>query len=1341
MNRCEERIKFLEEENEKLKTKLLLCKSENINETKEYQKQLELIVNKKTTEEITKQMDWEKLSLRQEILIKVLHIVQSTEDLLQAMKESLAEIGKYANVSRVHVFEKNADGTKLNNTIEWCNDGIEPIQNALQDLPVDIAKAWFEMFETDHYICASDSKIFPPVLSEKLVDCGVISVAAFPLMSGGVHYGFVDFNECSSTRVWDENEIELLKNLSQIISTTKRRFQAEFTMKQTQETLLTVMNNITADIIVTDLNSMKILFANDNIKKKTGKELVGEECWKVLQPEQNDVCSFCQKENLIDEKNRPAGVYHYEQYNDLYKRYLSMDVMAFEWIDGTIARMEIAMDITNQKLVEKELIMERDRLKAIGDNFPGGSLFRWEINLVTQKMRFTYLSDTWEMITGLDIQNSLDDISHTFGGIYPEDFEKMMVKVYESVEKLEHFNAEVRFTYQSKEMRWLQISSHPHYLNETTVVSDGFILDITERKNVETELENYRINLESLVQERTEELEAAYEEMEATNEELEQYKNHLEMMVQIKTQELTESQERLVSLSNNLPGGVIFQMIVDITKTEDDFINQGIKFTFISDTLTNLLGLNSHELFNNSALFFDIILPEDRETFISTMASTDNNNFFDFECRFVTKKNKIKWIHIRAILRISNENAWIYEGFMLDITNRKKTELELSEYRKRQNVLIKVLQIVQSSENLESAIGVALTEIGKYTDVCRAYIFEKTSNDTKVNNTYEWCNDGVTPEKDNLQQLPIENLQRWFDAFEKGEFIYTSDIHELPEIELNTLEPQGIKSILVLPLIINDYIYGFVGFDDCKTNREWVSSEIKLLMNLSQIISDTTRRFNAENAILLSQQTMRTVLDNLDACVYVAKSGTGEILFANKQIKHLFGDNIEGKLCWDIFGEQEHKPDTILFENNNLNEQTSYRWENKNIYTKRWYYCIDSAIEWVDGQIVRLQYATDITDRKNAEESLKKSEELYRLLTVASPDAILVIDINMTVRFISQKTKELFRVDNDIKLENFNILDYTYFQDSKHSREFFFNFIKGSFSSMPQLLLRRSDGTSFYGEISSAPIKENNKIVSFIIVVRDVTERKQIELDIIRAKENAEEADFLKSAFLANMSHEIRTPMNGILGFASLIQLEVEEEISPRTSQYAQIINDNCQSLLQLLDDIIDISKLESKQLKLVLTECKLNSLLSDLHLLYEQILRDKGKADLVEIILDLSMYDDVVMLDSTRIQQVLTNLISNAIKFTETGTINFGFERKDDDYLLFYVRDTGIGIHKKYCEVIFERFRQVDENRQMNIGGTGLGLAISKNLVEIMGGEIWVESELGVGSTFYFTINAKKIN
>ncbi len=258
-------------------------------------------------------------------------------------------------------------------------------------------------------------------------------------------------------------------------------------------------------------------------------------------------------------------------------------------------------------------------------------------------------------------------------------------------------------------------------------------------------------------------------------------------------------------------------------------------------------------------------------------------------------------------------------------------------------------------------------------------------------------------------------------------------------------------------------------------------------------------------------------------------------------------------------------------------------------------------------------------------------------------------------------------------------------------------------------------------------------IQSIAQIVSNALEKDIAQKNLVKAKEHAEDADNLKSAFLANMSHEIRTPMNGIVGFASL--LLQNEEAMPKTAQYVQIINDNCQMLLQLLDDIIDISKLESKQLKMSPAECEINRLLADGLMLYQELLKKKGK-EKVEIILDDNDLNETVLVDPVRLQQVLTNLVSNAIKFTDKGYIRFGYTKPNDSQLQFYVKDSGIGIPANHLNIIFERFRQVEAHNDRNIGGTGIGLAISRSLVEMMGGKIWVESEPDVGSNFYFTIS-----
>jgi PAS domain S-box-containing protein len=248
----------------------------------------------------------------------------------------------------------------------------------------------------------------------------------------------------------------------------------------------------------------------------------------------------------------------------------------------------------------------------------------------------------------------------------------------------------------------------------------------------------------------------------------------------------------------------------------------------------------------------------------------------------------------------------------------------------------------------------------------------------------------------------------------------------------------------------------------------------------------------------------------------------------------------------------------------------------------------------------------------------------------------------------------------------------------------------------------------------------------------DVTLRKQSEMELIKAKERAEESDRLKSAFLANMSHEIRTPMNAIIGFTQL--LADPNIASNKKEEFIKIITHNGQTLIRLIDDIIDIARIEAGQLNINIAECHLNVLLSELQKQFLEIMQAIGKKN-IDIILDIPSEKLICQTDAFRLRQILSNLIDNAIKFTNQGYIEIGLRKTDDNKLLFYIRDTGIGIHEDKRKLIFDRFRQLEEADTRSYGGTGLGLTISQNLVRMLNGEMQVDSKPGEGSTFYFTL------
>jgi signal transduction histidine kinase len=269
-----------------------------------------------------------------------------------------------------------------------------------------------------------------------------------------------------------------------------------------------------------------------------------------------------------------------------------------------------------------------------------------------------------------------------------------------------------------------------------------------------------------------------------------------------------------------------------------------------------------------------------------------------------------------------------------------------------------------------------------------------------------------------------------------------------------------------------------------------------------------------------------------------------------------------------------------------------------------------------------------------------------------------------------------------------------------------------------------------YVQVSFNPIVKKGKVVGGSCLGSNITERKLSEIELKKAKVRAEESDRLKSAFLANMSHEIRTPMNGILGFSEL--LKNPELTGDQQQEYISIIEKSGARMLNIINDIVDISKIEAGLMKLYIKESNINEQIEYIYTFFKPEVEARGMK--LSFRISLPGDDSIIYTDREKIYAVFTNLVKNAIKYTEAGAIDFGYFKRGD-FLEFYVKDTGIGIPKERQAAIFERFVQADISNKMAHQGAGLGLSISKAYIEMLGGKIWVESQEGIGSTFYFTL------
>jgi PAS domain S-box-containing protein len=391
-----------------------------------------------------------------------------------------------------------------------------------------------------------------------------------------------------------------------------------------------------------------------------------------------------------------------------------------------------------------------------------------------------------------------------------------------------------------------------------------------------------------------------------------------------------------------------------------------------------------------------------------------------------------------------------------------------------------------------------------------------------------------------------------------------------------------------------------------------------------------------------------------------------------------------------------------------------------------------------DGAVVGCVVSfTDITERKASDQRLRETEHYFRSVLERAPDGLLVVDEDGTISLANAQCERLFGYTRDEligqKVEML-VPDPIRPQHPELRASFHRAPTTRAMGAKSELHGRRKDGSLFPVDIGLSPLPgRNGANIQVAVSVRDITDRKQAEVELKAAKQKAEEATRMKSMFLANMSHEIRTPMNAIIG---LSHLALKTELSAKQRDYINKVHNAGTSLLAVINDILDFSKIEAGRLDIETTDFRLDDVISSVTTVTGQKATEKGLEFLAHVAPGIPQF---LIGDPHRLGQILTNLVNNSVKFTERGEIVVSAamlqQTGEKCQLTFSVKDTGIGMNKEQAAKLFQPFTQADMSTTRRYGGTGLGLTVCRRLVELMGGQIWLESEPGVGTTFTFTI------
>lgn len=819
---------------------------------------------------------------------------------------------------------------------------------------------------------------------------------------------------------------------------------------------------------------------------------------------------------------------------------------------------------------------------------------------------------------------------------------------------------------------WEDVTISP-ITNEKNEITNFIAIkqDITQRKETEQKLKNFYLDLEHKVEERTREL-------------------------AIKTSEL----ENFFNVSLDL---------LCIADTKGNFIK-------VNKAWEDILGYSAQELENHQ--FLDFVHPDDLDATLQAMKELDKQQtVFRFVNRYRTLSNTYRFIEWHSVP----------VGSTIYAAARDITESQL--YLDFQNQLLQVaskLTGIPYSE-IKLSINNALQQIGQFLNSDRAYIFEFNNDTGIMTNTYEWCNEGINPEIDNLQEVPFDIIPEWMNKLKRNEEILISSVKDLPETwaaEKEILEPQGVKSLIVIPLYSEKGLIGFSGLDYVTKNREFKPYEINIMKLWGTMLAGLINNFAVESLLEETRRNFQTFFNTIDDFLFVIDE-QGKMIYTNNTVKRRLGytdEDLNGQPILMVHPENRREEAGRIVQ-----EMLEGSAENCPVPV------IDKSGREIDvetrvkrgtwnGKPAIFGVTKDISQIKLSEEKFATAFHTnVSLMAISNIDDSKYVEVNEAFLKVLGYTRAevIGKTSTELGI----------FVDEPADIEMKKYLMKNEPVRDVELRIRTKSGDIRIG-LFSIDIITIGREKKYLATMVDITERKKIEKELINARNEAERANKAKSEFLSRMSHELRTPMNSILGFAQLLEMGV---LNDRQKSGVNHILLSGKYLLNMINEVLELSRIESGRLSLSIEPVGVNAVVNEIL----DIIRPQSEKKNISILNRAMPNELYVNADKQKLKQILLNIVSNALKYNYEGgcvEIKYDFVKpaeKSQKYLRIMVEDDGPGISEENIRKIFSPFERIGAEKT-GIEGTGLGLAVSKKLAEAMNALVGVESTLGAGSCFW---------